>query len=107
MALEVTDNTLESVLNEKEITVLDFWAPWCGPCKMLGPVIDELSNQFKDNEKINIVKVNVDENSGAAVKYGIRGIPTVIFMKNGEIVERFSGFKPKNEIEEKINNMLS
>lgn len=107
MALEITDNTLESVLNEKEITVLDFWAPWCGPCKMLGPVIDELSNQFKDNEKINIVKVNVDENSGAAVKYGIRGIPTVIFMKNGEIVERFSGFKPKNEIEEKINNMLS
>lgn len=107
MALEVTDNTLESVLNEKEITVLDFWAPWCGPCKMLGPVIDDLSNQFKDNEKINIVKVNVDENSGAAVKYGIRGIPTVIFMKNGEIVERFSGFKPKNEIEEKINNMLS
>jgi thioredoxin 1 len=107
MALEVTDNTLESVLNEKEITVLDFWAPWCGPCRMLSPVIDELSTQFKDNEKINIVKINVDENSGAAVKYGIRGIPTVIFIKNGEIIERFSGFKPKNEIESKINGFLS
>jgi thioredoxin 1 len=106
MALEVTDNTLESVLNEKEVTVLDFWAPWCGPCRLLGPVIDEISNKFKDNEKINIVKVNVDENSEAAVKYGIRGIPTVIFIKNGEIVERFSGFKPKNEIEDKINNIL-
>jgi thioredoxin 1 len=107
MSLEVTDNTLESVLNEKEITVLDFWAPWCGPCRMLSPVIDELSTQFKDNEKINIVKINVDENSGAAVKYGIRGIPTVIFIKNGEIIERFSGFKPKNEIESKINGFLS
>jgi thioredoxin 1 len=106
MALEVTDNTLESVLNEKEVTVLDFWAPGCGPCRVLGPVIDDISKKFKDNEKINIVKVNVDVNSEAAVKYGIRGIPTVIFIKNGEIVERFSGFKPKNEIEDKINNIL-
>jgi len=106
MALEVTDNTLESVLKEKEITVLDFWAPWCGPCRMLTPIIDELSTEFKDNDKINIGKINVDENSGAAVKYGIRGIPTLIFIKNGEIIDRFSGFKPKNEIEQKINNLL-
>ena len=84
--------------------LVQFSAEWCGPCKMLGPVIDEISVQY---ENINFVKVNVDENSETAVKYNIRGVPTVLLIKDGEIVDRFSGFKPKTEIEAKINNILA
>jgi thioredoxin 1 len=107
MAIELTDANLAEKINEKEVTVIDFWAPWCGPCRMLSPIIDELSKDNANNEKLNIAKVNVDENAAAAVKYGIRGIPTVLFLKGGEVVDRVTGLKNKVELQEKINTLLS
>jgi thioredoxin 1 len=107
MAIELTDANLAEKISEKEVTVIDFWAPWCGPCRMLSPIIDELSKDNANNEKLNIAKVNVDENAAAAVKYGIRGIPTVLFLKGGEVVDRVTGLKNKVELQEKINTLLS
>ena len=107
MALEVTDSNIAEVLSEKEVTVLDFWAPWCGPCRMLTPIIDEMANDNQSSEKVNIGKVNVDENVDTAVKYGIRGIPTILFIKDGNVVDRMTGLKTKIEIQEKIDSLLS
>lgn len=107
MALEVTDSNIAEVLSEKEVTVLDFWAPWCGPCRMLTPIIDEMANDNQSSEKVNIGKVNVDENVDTAVKYGIRGIPTILFIKDGNVVDRMTGLKTKIEIQERIDSLLS
>lgn len=104
MALEVTDGNIKEILTQNEITVLDFWAPWCGPCKTLGPIIEDLS---KKNEGITIGKVNVDENSASAVEYGVRSIPTVIFFKNGEVVEKIVGLKSNAELQDKIESLKS
>ncbi len=104
MVLEVNDNNLNSVLTDSEITVLDFWAEWCSPCRMLSPIIDEVSEQIDSN--INIGKVNVDINPDAAAKYGIRSIPTVIFLKNGEVVDKFVGLQNKDQILERINKLI-
>jgi len=107
MAIDVTKNNFEDVLKEKNITVLDFWAPWCGPCKMLLPVIDSLSESNKDNN-VTIGKVNVDENIDIAQKYSIRGVPTVIFMDNkGEELNRVVGYKDEKSFQEIINQLLN
>ena len=100
MALEITDATLEDVLKTDKLVVIDFWAEWCGPCKMVGPIIDELAKEY--SEKIVVGKVDVDNNDDATSKYSIRNIPTTIFIKNGEIVDKIVGAGSKKVFVEKI-----
>ena len=104
MALEITDNNFKEILAEGSPVVIDFWAPWCGPCRMIAPVIDELAGDFEG--KANICKVNIDEEQDLAVKYGIRSIPTIIFMKNGEVVDQLIGATSKQALTDKINSLL-
>ena len=102
MATTITDGNIIEKLAENKITLIDFWAPWCGPCKMLGPIIDELAIA---NTDITVGKVNVDENSNTAIKYGIRGIPTMIFFKDGEQVDKIVGVKSKADLQAKIDEL--
>jgi len=106
MVLEVTDVNIDDVLAKNEITVLQFSAPWCGPCRMLGPIIDSLSTESV-NETITIGKVNVDENNTTANNYGIRSIPTVIFLKGGEVVDKMVGLNTKEFLQDKIDSLKS
>ena len=107
MALEVTDVNIENVLTEKNVTVLDFWAPWCGPCKMLVPVIDKLAEE-NDGKNVTIGKVNVEENQDLALKFGVRGIPTVIVFKDGVEVDggRMVGVRNKEHYQTFIDSLL-
>lgn len=102
MALEITDSSFQEVVLQSDKPVLvDFWAPWCGPCRMLSPVIEQLHNEFEG--KAVIGKVNVDDNQQIAVEYGIRSIPTLLFFKNGELVDKLTGVFPKEVIAEKLS----
>ena len=103
--LEFTDaNFNNEVLSSDKPVLVDFWAQWCGPCKMLTPVIDELADQYKDKAKIG--KVNVDENPGTATNYGIRSIPCLLFFKNGQVEKQIVGSVPKTEIEEILKSLI-
>lgn len=100
-AVEVTDATFEEVVLKAELpTVVDFWAVWCGPCKMIAPVLDEISEEYQG--KLQIVKVDVDSNGQSALQYGVVSIPTLIVFKNGQPVERLIGFMPKAKLVAKI-----
>lgn len=90
-----TQDNLDAIIAQGKTTIIDFWAPWCGPCKTLGPILDKLAEERPD---INVVKVNVDENSDLSMKYGIRSIPAVYIFKNGEQAGQFVGLKGKEEI---------
>jgi len=101
MALEITDaNFEELVLNADKPVVLDFWAVWCGPCRMVGPLVDELATEYEG--KAVIGKVDVDNNPAVASKFGIRNIPTILFFKNGEIVDKQVGAVPKQVLVGKL-----
>lgn len=105
MAFEVTDSNFEaSVLKSDKPVVLDFWAEWCGPCRMLGPVIEELAKEYEG--RVLVAKVNVDNNPTASSKYGIRNIPTVLFIHNGEVKEKQVGVAPKAVLAEKIEALI-
>jgi len=104
MALEITDSTFKEVLNSNKPVLVDFWATWCGPCKMLSPIIEEISADFEG--KAIVGKVNVDNNQQSSMEYGIRNIPTVLIFKNGEVVEKFVGVVPKETIAEKLTQFL-
>lgn len=99
-----TSNFQEVVLNADKPVLVDFWAEWCGPCKMIGPLIEELATEY--DGKAVIGKLNVDENPDIAATYGIRSIPTLLVFKGGEIVDRIVGAVPKANIAQKIDNQL-
>ena len=104
MALEITDSNFQEILAEGKPVVMDFWAPWCGPCMMVGPIIDELATEYEG--KVIIGKCDVDENGDVAAEYGIRNIPTVLFFKNGELVDKQVGSAPKSAYVAKIEAIL-
>tara|TARA_B100001013_G_C24435097_1_gene373389 strand:- start:329 stop:655 length:327 start_codon:yes stop_codon:yes gene_type:complete len=100
--IELTDDNFQSEALEADKPVLvDFWAPWCGPCRMVGPIIDEVAETYVD--KVKVGKLNTDDNPQVATKYGIRSIPTILLFKNGEVVGNLMGAKPKQDFEEMIN----
>ena len=100
MALEITDATLEEVLATDKLVIIAFWAEWCGPCKMVGPIIDQISDEYEG--KVVVGKVDVDNNDDATSKYGIRNIPTILYIKNGEVVDKVVGAGSKSAFVEKI-----
>ena len=104
MAKEFTDANFDELLSSNKVVVADFWATWCGPCKAMGPSIDELATEYEG--KALIGKVDVEENNDLAEKYAIRSVPTIIFFKDGEMVDKQVGAVPKAVLESKIKVLL-
>jgi len=105
MALEITDATFEEVVLKSDKPVLvDFWAAWCGPCRMVGPIIEEVSSEY--DGKAVVGKLDVDANQEFAAKYGVRNIPTVLVFKDGEVISRQVGVSPKNVYTDAIDGLL-
>ena len=105
MTVEVNDSNFEEkVLKSDKPVIVDFWAEWCGPCRMIGPIVEELSEDYKD--QVLCTKLDVDSNPGVASKYGIRNIPTILFFKDGEIVDKQVGAVPKSNLEEKLKTLM-
>jgi thioredoxin 1 len=104
MAIEITDNNWEALVSGDKPVVMDFWAEWCGPCRMIAPLVDEMAQEYHD--KVVIGKVNIDENSKITIHFGIKNIPTLLFFKGGELVDKHVGAIRKPEFLEKINKLL-
>ena len=103
---DVSDNEWDAeVLTSDTPVLVDFWAPWCGPCKMVAPVVDELAEEY--DGKVKFVKLNTDDNIETASKYGIRSIPTIMVFKGGEAVEQVVGFRPKSELKKSLEKALA
>ncbi len=105
MALEITDSNFEeTVLKSDKPVLVDFWAAWCGPCRMVGPIIDELSDEYEG--KAVVGKVDIDSNQQYAAQFGVRNIPTVLVFKNGELVDRKVGVSSKNDYAQALDNLI-
>lgn len=105
MAIEVNDANFEEVVLQSDMPVLvDFWAEWCGPCRMVSPIVEELANEYEG--KALVAKMDVDSNPGIPVKYGIRNIPTILFFKGGEIADKQVGAVPKTVLSQKLDALL-
>lgn len=103
---ELSDSEFESqVLQAAELVLVDFWAPWCGPCRMIAPVVEELASENAGS--IKVAKINIDDNRNAATNYGVGSIPTLLFFKNGQVVDRIEGIKPKHKLQDAIDQALS
>lgn len=103
--MEINDKTIEETLKNNQVVLVDFWAEWCGPCRVLGPTIDELEKEFVDSAVV--AKLNITENPEASTKYSVMSIPTIIIYKNGEEVERLVGVRGKQFYIDKINYYLN
>jgi thioredoxin 1 len=105
MALEVNDSNFDEIVIKSDKPVLvDFWAEWCGPCRMIGPIVEEISHEYEG--KALVVKCDVDNSPGVAAKYGIRNIPTILFFKEGKIADKQVGAVPKNNFVTKLNALI-
>ena len=104
MATIATTTTFDGLLQDSKLVIVDFWAVWCGPCRMIAPILDEISEEMAD--KVTVVKCNVDDCEDIAMRYRIMNIPTLLFFKNGEMVDRHVGAAPKAALVEKINALL-
>lgn len=104
MALVITDTNYEELSKENDLLVIDLWAEWCMPCRALSPIIDELSRQYEG--KVAIGKVDVDENPDICAKFGVRNVPTVLFIKKGELADKAVGALPKNALASKIDALI-
>lgn len=103
--LELTDATFEEeVLQADRPVLIDFWAPWCGPCRVVSPVVEEIAEEYADQVKVG--KINVDENAEMAQRYGVRGIPTLLYFKDGEVADRVVGAVPKPQLVEKLEALV-
>jgi thioredoxin 1 len=102
--MELSDNDFESqVLQATEPVLVDFWAPWCQPCRMIAPVVEELA---KENAGLKVAKINIDNSPNVATQFGVTSIPTLIVFKNGEVVDRFMGIQPKQRLQEAIDQAI-
>lgn len=104
MALAINQNNFEAVLASGKPVVIDFWAEWCGPCRMIAPIVDELAAEYEG--RVVIAKCDVEENDDITMKYGVRNIPTIVFLKNGELVDKQVGACTKAALAEKIEKLL-
>ncbi|MCE1155854.1 MAG: thioredoxin [Bacteroidales bacterium] len=104
MALEFTDENIKGIIASGKPVVIDFWAEWCGPCRMVGPSIEELSKEYEG--RVEIGKLNVDDNVETPGEYGIRNIPTILFIKDGVVVDKQIGAAPKSVLEAKVQSLL-
>lgn len=103
--IHVSDENFEKTVLQSPVPVLvDFWAPWCGPCRMVAPVLDKLAREYAG--KLVVAKVNVDNDQRYAQQYGVQGIPTMLFVKDGQVVETMVGFRPEPVLKEKVDNLV-